>query len=152
MGGSGTAGGNGGTGGVMDGGSGTVEYVAYNLFTHVPRFVVFKIDHARNLCFRIWVEGFSGPGPLNIDVTTPWAASHAEVTNNVDDCTMSMSFPPQPATFANATSGMGTMVIPGGFPCAIDIHATMSFDPIGAWVPTNEAFDVDALNVDGGCG
>ncbi len=151
-GGSGAQGGNGGGGGPVDGGPGPVEYVAYNLFTHVPRFVIFKIDHTRNLCFRIGVEGFGGPGPLTIDVTTPWAVSNVEVTNDVNDCVMSMGFPPQPATFAKATAGMGTLVIPGGFPCAVDLHAKITFDPVGPWVPTDEPFDVDALNVDGGCG
>ena len=154
-GGNGASGGNGGmgtAGGPVDGGSGSADYFGYNLFTHVPRFVIFKVDHTRNLCFRLWLEGFSGPGPLNIDVTDPWAASHAEVTNDVNDCVMTMGFPPQPATFANATAGMGTLMIPGGFPCAVDLHATITFDPVGPWVPTNEMFDVDALNVDGGCG
>lgn len=135
----------------MDGGQ-AVEYVAYNLFTHVPRFVIFKIDHTRNLCFRIFVEGFNGPGPLTINVTDPFVASRAEVTNNVSDCVMTMGFPPQPMTFANATSGMGTIVVPGGFPCAVDVHATISYEPVGPWVPMNEPFDVDGLNVDGGCG
>jgi hypothetical protein len=152
FGGSGGMGGNGAGGGSADGGSEAVDYVAYSLFTHVPRFVIYKIDHTRNLCFRIWVEGFSGPGPLTIDVTSPWVTSRVEVTNNVADCTLSMGFPPQPATFANATTGTGTLMIPGGFPCAVDLHATISFDPVGPWVPSNEAFDVDALNVDGGCG
>lgn len=145
-------GGNGGGGGLMDGGSGPVEYVASNLFTHVPRFMIFKVDHTRNLCFRIWMEQFSGSAPLGINVTMPWNADQAEVTNNVDDCVMSMGFPPQPATFAKATSGMGTIVISGGFPCTLDVHLTMSFEPVGPWVPTNEPFDIDALNVDGGCG
>lgn len=152
MGGSGATGGNGGGGGSVDGGPGGVEYVGYSLFTHVPRFVIFKIDHTRNLCFRIWVEGFSGPGPLTIDVTTPWVTSRAEVTNDVNDCVMSMGFPPQPVTFANATAGTGTLMIPGAFPCAVDLHATISFEPVGPWVPSNEPFDVDALNIDGGCG
>ena len=154
-GGSGASGGTGGMGtggGPIDGGPAPVEYVAYNLFTHVPRFVIYKIDHTRNLCFRIWLEGFSGPGPLMIDVTDPWAASHAEVTNNVSDCMNPMGFPMQPMTLANATSGMGTIMIPGGFPCAVDVHATISFDPIAPWVPASEPFDVDKLNVDGGCG
>lgn len=154
MGGSGSSGGNGGmgtAGGPVDGGSGA-EYVAYNLFTHVPRFVIFKIDHTRNLCFRIFVEGFTGPGPLTINVNDNWAVSHSEVTNNVSDCTMSMGFPPQPMTFASATSGMGTIVVPGGFPCAVDVHATISYDPVAPWVPANESFDIDMLNVDGGCG
>jgi len=151
MGGSGASGGTGTGGGPMDGGP-AVEYVGYNLFTHVPRFVIYKIDHTRNLCFRIWLEGFSGPGPLMIDVTDPWAASHAEVTNNVNDCVNPMGFPMQPMTLANATSGMGTIMIPGSFPCAVDVHTTISFDPIAPWVPASETFDVDKLNIDGGCG
>jgi hypothetical protein len=78
--------------------------------------------------------------------------SRAEVTNDVNDCLMSMGFPPQPATYTNATAGMGTLVVQGGFPCAVNLHAVIVFDPIGPWVPGNEPFDVDALNVDGGCG
>ncbi len=139
-------------GGPVDGGSGDVEYFGYNLFTHVPRFMVVKVDHTRNLCFRIWMAGFTGPGMISIDVTMPWAVDRAEVTNDVNDCTMSMGFPPTPVTYANATSGMGTMVVTGGFPCSVDLHAKISFDPVGPWVPTDEPFDVDGLNVDGGCG
>lgn len=139
-------------GGPVDGGTGDVEYVGYNLFTHVPRFVIFKIDHSRNLCFRIWMEGFVGAGPLTIDVNDSWVASRAEVTNNVSDCVMSTGFPPQPMTYASATAGMGKIFVPGGFPCAVDVHATISFEPVGPWVPSNEPFDVDDLNIDGGCG
>jgi hypothetical protein len=152
MGGGGATGGAGGTGGIMDGGSTGVEYFAYNLFTHVPRFVIFKVDNTRNLCFRIFVEGFSGGGILGIDVTDPWAAAHAEVTNNVADCVMSMGFPPQPMSFANAVSGMGTIVVEGSFPCAVSIHSNITFDTAQPWVPMSEAFDADALPVDGGCG
>ena len=140
MGGAGGAGSNGG------------EFVAYNLFTHVPRFVIYKLDPARNLCFRISLVGFSNPGPLTIDVTSPWVADHAEVTNDLADCTVSMGFPPQPQSYANGTSGMGTIVVQGGFPCSVDVHATISFENVGPWVPATESFDVDALNVDGGCG
>ena len=142
-----------GTGGApVDGGTAEVEYVAYNLFTHVPRFVIYKIDHPRNLCFRISVAGFSGPGPLTINVTDPWVVDHAEVTNNIADCTVSMGFPPPPQASANATTGTGTIVVQGNFPCAVDVHATISYEPVGTWVPASESFNVDALNVDGGCG
>lgn len=152
-GGSGGGGGMGAGGAPVDGGGGDVEYVGYNLFTHVPRFVVFKIDHARNLCFRIWVEGLVGPGPYMIQVDDPWVASRVEVTNNVSDCMMTMGFPPQAQTFAEAKTATGTMMISGSFPCSVDLHAVISFDTaVGAWVPTNEPFDVDMLNVDGGCG
>ncbi|HRI67450.1 MAG TPA: hypothetical protein PK156_24570, partial [Polyangium sp.] len=139
-------------GATVDGGTQGGEYVAYNLFTHVPRFVVYKVDPARNLCFRIWLVGFSNPGTLTIDVTAPWVADRAEVTNNVADCTVTMGFPPQPQVFANGTSGMGTITVHGGFPCTVDVHATISFENIGTWVPASESFDVDGLNVDGGCG
>ena len=151
FGGSGGNGGNGGGGGPVDGGSEPVEYVASSLFTHVPRFMIFKVDHTRNLCFRIWMEQFGGGMPLGINVTMPWSAGQAEVTNDVNDCVLSMGFPSQPATFAKATSAMGTIVVPGGFPCKIDVHAKISFEPVGPWVPMVEDFDVDALNVDGGC-
>lgn len=138
------------SGNPVDGG-GPVEYLGYNLFTHVPRFVIFKVDHARNLCFRVMMEGFLGPGPLGVDVTGNWAATNALVTNDVADCVMSMGFPPQPMTFSNATGGAGKIVISGGFPCSVDMHMTLTFDPIAPWVPTSEAFDVDMLNIDGGC-
>ena len=153
MGGNGGNAGFGGTGGgsSFDGGSGGVEYAAFNLFTHVPRFVVFKVDHARNLCFRIWVEGLGGPGALGINVTSPWGVERAEVTNDVNDCVVSGGFPVPPMTYADATAGMGSMVLQGQFPCALDLHATISFSPIGPWVPASEPFDVDALPVDGGC-
>ncbi|MBK9258624.1 MAG: hypothetical protein IPM54_02185 [Polyangiaceae bacterium] len=145
-------GGMGGNGGAVvpdDGGSGDVAYSAYNLFTHVPRFIIFKTDPVQNLCFRIWVEGFSGGGPLMIDVTAPWAASHAEVTNDISDCVMSSGFPPQPMTSAPASSGNGTIVVEGTFPCSVSVHANITFDTSE---PMTEAFDVDALPVDGGCG
>lgn len=149
-GGAGASGGMGAGGASTDGGVG-VEYLAFNLFTHVPRFVIFKKDPTRNLCFRIWVEGFVGPGPLTIMVTDPWVVGRAEVTPDLNDCAMSMGFPLPPATYADAVGGMGTINIKGAFPCAVDVHATISFDTAQPWVPAMESFDVDALDVDGGC-
>jgi hypothetical protein len=149
------AGGMGGTGGSIepvDGGSNGIEYSANNLFTHVPRFMIFKADHTRNICIRVWVEGFSGMGAFNIDVTTPWAVNNVEVTNDVNDCALTNGFPPMPMSSANALSGLGTIVVEGAFPCSVSVHATLSFDPLEPWIPATEAFDVDGLPVDGGCG
>jgi hypothetical protein len=135
-----------------DGGPGDAAYSAYNLFTGVPRFIILKTDPVRNLCFRIWVEGFGGGPGLSIDVTDPWAANHAEVTNSVDDCTNFAGFPPPPMSLAPAVSGSGTIFVQGSYPsCAVSVHVSLSFDASEPWIPTTEAFDVDALSVDGGC-
>ncbi len=151
-GGAGASGGMGSGGSTIDAGPTDVEYIAYNLFTHVPRFVIFKLDHTRNLCFRIWVEGFVGPGPLTIMVSNQWGVGRAEVTPDLNDCQMSAGFPAPPATYADAIAGSGTITIQGAFPCSVDVHATLSFDTLQPWVPkAAEPFDVDMLNVDGGC-
>lgn len=149
-GGAGGAGGTSGSGGVFDAGSGPGVYSAFNLLTHVPRFVLFKADPARDVCFRIWVE-MIGPG-LPIEVTAPWSAGHAEVTKHASDCAVTNGYPVQPADSASAISGSGTLVVEGGFPCSVTFHGSLTFDPQESWIPVTEPLDVDALPVDGGCG
>lgn len=128
-------------------------YSAWNLFAHVPRFVVYKTDPARNLCFRLWMEP-AGGGGLAIQVTAPWVVTHAEVTDHASDCALDTGrYPVQPVGSAErAISGTGTMNIQGSFPCEVTIHATVSFDAQAGWVPVTEPFDADAISVDGGCG
>lgn len=130
----------------------SASYAAYNLFTHVPRFVILKSDPARDMCFRLWVEGIGGTG-IGVETTEPWMLTHAEVTDHMSDCALDMGYPVQPAgNSAPAVSGTGTLTITGSFPCEVTIHATISFDTqVGGWVPATEPFDADALSVDGGC-
>ncbi|MDI3287232.1 hypothetical protein [Polyangium sp. 15x6] len=149
-GGEGGAGGGGGSGGAGGGGS-DVEYSASNLFTHVPRFIVFKADPARNVCFRLFVE-MGTTSTIAIEATAPWVVSYADVTNQASDCATPGGFPPQPMSAAPAVSGGGTLVVEGTFPCSISLHGALTFDAQGPWVPTSEPFDVDALPVEGGCG
>ncbi|MDI1476218.1 hypothetical protein [Polyangium sp. y55x31] len=148
-GGAGGAGGDGGSGGA--GGGGGVEYSASNLFTHVPRFIVFKADPARNVCFRLFVE-MGSTSTIAIEATAPWIVSHADVTNQASDCATPGGFPPQPMSSAPAVSGGGTLVVEGTFPCSISLHGALTFDAQAPWVPMTEPFDVDALPVEGGCG
>ena len=151
------SGGDGGNGGGSASGSasgGGAAYSAANLFTHVPRFMIFKADPVRDVCFRFWMEGLGSPGPLGINVTMPWGLSKVEVTNHAIDCSVQNGFPMQPLDFADAVSGTGSIVITGGFPCDVSAHGSVSFtvDPTKPWIPATETFDVDALPVDGGCG
>jgi len=152
VGGSGGAGGSGGVGGSGGaGGGGGVEYSATNLFTHVPRFIIFKADPARNVCFRLFIE-MGSTSTINIEATDPWIVSHADVTNQASDCATPGGFPPQPMSSATALSGAGTLIVEGSFPCSISLHGSLSFDAQAPWVPMSEPFDVDALPVEGGCG
>ncbi len=147
----GSGGGSGGAGGTLLDGGGSVEYDASNLFTHVPRFIIFKADPTRNVCFRLFVE-MGASSPLGIVVTSPWIVSHADVTNQASDCATPGGFPPQPMSSTPAVSGTGTLVVEGTFPCSISLHGTLSFDAQAPWMPMTEPLDVDALMVDGGCG
>ncbi|HVK70988.1 MAG TPA: hypothetical protein VM694_41315 [Polyangium sp.] len=137
-----------GSGGAGGGGDG---YSAANLFTHVPRFIIFKADPTRNVCFRLFVEMGTTP-TLAIETTPPWIISQADVTNQASDCATQGGFPPQPMSAAPAVSGTGTLKVEGTFPCSLSLHGTLSFEAQGPWVPTSEPLDVDALPVDGGCG
>lgn len=148
IGGSGGAGGDGAGGGA--GGGGGVEYSASNLFTNVPRFIVFKADPARNVCFRLFVE-MGSTSTIAIESAAPWVVSHADVTNQASDCATPGGFPPQPMSSAPAVSGGGTLGIEGTFPCSISLHGALTFDAQAPWVPMTEPFDVDALPVEGGC-
>lgn len=142
----------GGTGG-SGGGSSAGAYSASNLFTHVPRFIIFKADPERDVCFRLWVEGYIDSG-IGIESPSPWAITQAEVTNHASDCALSNGYPIQPIDSAPAVSGTGSLTVDGTFPCSISLHGTISFssDANKSWIPAVEALDVDMLPVDGGCG
>jgi hypothetical protein len=129
------------------------EVSAVGLATNVPRFLIFKADPARDVCFRLMVEGFDGPG---IGIMTPagWSVGSAEVTDHASDCSLINGYPAPPIGSAtNATGGTGSISIDGPFfPCTVTIHATLSFDAQAPWVPPTEAIDADQLAVSGGCG
>lgn len=146
-GGSGGGGGSGGAGGAEPGGT----YSAHNLFTHVPRFVIFKADPVRDLCFRLTVEGL-GSGGIGIETTDPWAVAQAEVTEHASDCVLENGYPKPAPSAVPAMSGTGTLTIEGSFPCSATIHAKITFDPPAGWVPAVESLDAEALPIDGGCG
>ena len=71
-----------------DAGAGGV-YSAYALSTNLPRFVVFKADPVRDLCFRVVVVVMSG-GPSVGTIKTPagWSIQSADVTNHAVDCAL----------------------------------------------------------------
>ncbi len=128
-------------------------YSAFNLFTHVPRFVVFKADWSRNVCLRLVVEGLGGGG-IGIQSPSGWGVAMTEITNRASDCVLVNGYPAPPGDAAvTAVSGSGTLTMKGTFPCEVSVHATLDF-PAGspAWVLPTESVDVDALPVDGGCG
>lgn len=139
-------GGGGGAGGAEPGGT----YSAHNLFTHVPRFVIFKADPARDLCFRLYIE--AGSSGLGFQATEPWVVARADVTEHASDCVLENGYPKPAPSAVSATSGAGTLTVKGDFPCETSIHGTISFDAQADWVPSVEPLDADALPVDGGCG
>jgi len=134
-----------------------ITYSAHNMFTAVPRFVVFKTDPVRDICVRLIVEATGGWGGIGIQTTTGWAVSKAEITNHASDCTQINGYPAPPTdALVSAKDGAGTLVIQnfnqGEIPCQIDLHAKLAF-PSGSpdWVPLSEPLDTTALPVDGGC-
>jgi hypothetical protein len=133
------------------GSGGTVS--AVGLATDVPRFMIFKADPARDVCFRLMVEGFDNAG---IGIMTPagWSVGSAEVTDHASDCALTNGYPAPPqGSSAQATKGAGSITIDNPFfPCKVTIHATLSFDAQAPWVPLSEPLDADQLDVSGGCG
>jgi hypothetical protein len=126
--------------------------MASNLFTHVPRFVVFKADPVHDRCVRLWIEQIAGGPALGIVATAPWSVNKAEVTEHASDCVLENGYPKQALGAAAAVTGTGTLKVEGGFPCAVTAHATITFDAQAPWVPKEESLDVEMLPVDGGCG
>lgn len=129
-------------------GNGVVS--AVGLFTNVPRFMIFKTDLARDVCVRLMVEGFEGPG-IGIMASTGWSVGSAEITNHASDCSLSNGYPAPPVgSSVQASGGTGSLTIDSPFfPCKITIHATVSFNQPG---PSNESIDAQQLEVSGGCG
>jgi hypothetical protein len=104
----------------------------------------------RDVCFRLYVEG--GTTGLGIEATKPWSVARAEVTEHASDCVLENSYPKPAPSAVSAVSGAGKLIVADNFPCAVSIHATISFDAQADWVPSVEPLDVDELPVDGGCG
>jgi hypothetical protein len=127
-------------------------YSAVNLATAIPRFVLMKAAPARDLCFRLTVEPGYGGQTLGIDSSGEWRIARGVVTDHADECTLKYGYPPPAEGHeADAVSGEGTMTVNGPQPCEVSLHATVSFEPQEAWAPKSEAFDFDALMVEGGC-
>ena len=129
-------------------------YSAEDLFTNVSRFAIYKADPARDLCFRLIVEGIDGSSPLGITTPAGWSVGKAEVTDNASDCKPGGGGFPQPPLGAavQATGGGGKIDFPSSFPqCFITIHASLSFPKSAPWVPANEPLDADMLPISGGC-
>ncbi|MFT3773609.1 MAG: hypothetical protein QM820_50180 [Minicystis sp.] len=119
------------------------SYRAVNVFTNVPRFVILKSSPSRNLCFRLMVE----PNPNG------WHVTVAQATNDLNDCAIGPGSPPSPMgdqALGSPSSGMVTVM---GYEvgCIASIHQKMTFPNNPDWAPPAEAFDADALGIEGGC-
>jgi hypothetical protein len=123
------------------------------LATNAPRFIIFKADPVRDVCFRMMVEGLSNPF---IGITTPpgWSVGLLEVTDHASDCSLVNGYPAPPAgSAAKAVKASGSITFDNTvFPCKVTIHTLIGFDAQAPWVPPVEALDADMLAVVGGCG
>jgi hypothetical protein len=124
---------------------------AANLFTGVPRFMIFKPIPAKDVCFRMWVEASGSPG-IGITTTMGWTVTTAEVTAHASDCMLVNGAPPITMTSVQAVSGTGTLdILSAGAACSVNIHATLFFKVGLPWVPASEPIDGDKVDVVGGC-
>jgi hypothetical protein len=130
---------------------GTVS--AIGLATNVPRFMIFKTDPVRNLCFRMLLEGFSGSF-TGISTPPDWSVGLLDVTDHASDCTPVNGYPVPPAgDVAKAVKAGGSVSFdPTGFPCKVTVHVEVAFDAQAPWTPPLELIDADMLAVEGGCG
>jgi hypothetical protein len=128
------------------------EVTAASLFTDVPRFVIFKADPVRDVCFRLMVETSIGPG-VGIQTTMGWAVESAEVTASADHCKLVNGAPPITMTSVNADKGSGVLeIMSNGLACSVNIHATLYWENPGLpWVPPSEPINSDNVEVAGGC-
>lgn len=137
------------TGCVEDAGG---EVTAASLFTGKPRFVIFKADPVRDVCFRLMVEASLGPG-IGIETTMGWAVEMAEVTASADHCKLVNGSPPITMTSVSADKGSGVLnIMSNGQACSVNIHATLTWAMPGLpWVPPSEPINGDDVEVVGGC-
>lgn len=135
---------------MMSAAGGTVT--AVGLPTNAPRFMIFKTDPMRNLCFRMMLEGLNNPF---IGISTPpgWSVALLEVTDHASDCALMNAFPvPPPAgSAAEAVKASGSITFDNNnFPSKISVHVVVGFDAQAPWTPPFEAIDADMLAVTGG--
>jgi hypothetical protein len=130
---------------------GTAGYSAYDLVTNLPRYVVFKVEPAADRCIQLMVSASGGPG-IGIQTPTGWTVDQALVSAHASDCALDASgYPIVPMMSSPAQMGSGTLTHqPTGFqPCTVSVHATLTFAPGLAGVPTTDALDVDNLAIQG---
>lgn len=130
------------------------EYSLHVLPTDAPRFVLFKSDPFRDLCFQVMVVGFGGPGPFMVDVTPPWQIESILVTNHASDCELNLGgFPDPPQNqSASAKAAEGTLEIDQpDLPCGATASAKLYFDPTAPWIPDIEPFDSGYLSAGSPC-
>jgi hypothetical protein len=148
--GSGGTGGMGGAGGATSTSGGGVVTAAW-LSTDVPRFVIFKADAERSLCFQLVAAGYSDP---RSGVATPpgWSVERMNVSAVVSDCSVINGFPGMPESkVVMATGGAGSILVDEvDFPCAVTVHVKLTFDAAEAWAPSSEPIDADKVALLGG--
>jgi hypothetical protein len=127
-------------------------YTAFALATNLPRYVVFKAEPAQDRCVML-IVAMSGGSSFGLDVTMGWAVEQAVISNHASDCALGPNgYPPQIPGAVQTSGGMGGLKQDStNFPCLLSIHATLTFPPGPAWVPSIDQLDVDALGVQGGC-
>lgn len=125
-------------------------YSAESLATGVPRFVVNKAVPARDVCVTLVVEAFGSPGMYELTANEGWAVNNIVVSQDASQCD-GANWPGSPDDVI-ATAATGTLVADAAnVVCMVSVHAVIQFPPDAPWVELEETFDVDDLDVVGGC-
>lgn len=125
-------------------------YSAENLATGLPRFVVNKAVPARDICVTLVVEALGGLGNYDLTCNEGWTIGNIFVTQDASQCDGG-NWPGSPDSVI-ASAAIGTLMADAAnVACEVSIHAVIQFPPDAPWVELEETFDVDDLDVLGGC-
>ncbi len=120
-----------------------VEYSAHPLPTDVPRLILFKADYGRDLCIRVKLAGFGGPG-LFVNVTpSDWVVEAIVASDHVTDCQLGndgFAIEPEGASVSPiAAAGTIELWLPV-YPCGVSADVMLQFAGGLAWVDELETF------------
>lgn len=129
-------------------------YTAFYRPWGIPHVRLFKADPVANLCLMISVWD-SGGGWAGLQINTGWGVDQIFISDRAADCGVKSDG----SLIASGSDFSGPMAMTGVYtldspthPCAVSVHATVTFPPGAPWVPASDQVDVDGVKVIGdGC-
>jgi hypothetical protein len=134
------------------------EYTAYDLYTDVPRMLLFKRDKQNDICVRVWLEPASTqPLPPLLSAPPPWEVRRAEVSGKASDCSFSDGHPTPTARSYEVVRGSGAIVFTrfedaGAEPCSLDVRGELTIPGPPPNIPRVVSLDASDVVIGGHCG